>query len=484
MSNSAKLSQHKFKKGKFIAPFNDGPFKDNLKENPWLLNRMPEYLWLSLILHHYGRHQGLFKVRDILKMLLKYAPDLNLPRMSDILSLPIEIQRQIYTEIKEIIDPSILIPLTAVITNSHYPEFANQFVAPIDVPTRIDTLNSVMSQYSFHQSNEATDIRFLVLSFLIFANRLYYPQIDLLLMYPNLSHDHELMRMIRPSIRAAEIAMPDVMTSEKEQYLSIFWNGVSKMSDCELFYIDVDDNPPQTTEFMNCVKSQLEFYTELFQATRPMDNKMLVLLGIATYSYKRLLEVVEHNLYHTIAGRSTIRVLIEDYIMMKYLLKHEKEHDDIWTEYQYYGIGQYKLVVERYLEKKCDLPQSHVRYDYIDLLVSEYKNKDFIDMDTSYFGKKGIRDKAIDVDEKALYDFFYDYDSAFEHGLWGAIRESSLVKCNTPSHQYHCVPDIENNQKMQSIWPDCMDIMNRTLAILHQEYSVPRHLLFEEKHEK
>lgn len=32
-----------------------------------------------------------------------------------------------------------------------------------------------------------------------------------------------------------------------------------------------------------------------------------------------------------------------------------------------------------------------------------------------------IRDKAIEVDEKELYDIAYDYDSSFAHGLWGAI---------------------------------------------------------------
>uniref|UniRef100_UPI004057B053 helix-turn-helix domain-containing protein n=1 Tax=Agathobacter sp. TaxID=2021311 RepID=UPI004057B053 len=34
-----------------------------------------------------------------------------------------------------------------------------------------------------------------------------------------------------------------------------------------------------------------------------------------------------------------------------------------------------------------------------------------------------------------------DYDSSFEHGLWGAIRESSLLKCNNPAHKYHCLPE-------------------------------------------
>ena len=48
------------------------------------------------------------------------------------------------------------------------------------------------------------------------------------------------------------------------------------------------------------------------------------IFGIATYSYKRLLEVVDHKLFNSISGRGAVRVLIENYIMMKYLVSTEK----------------------------------------------------------------------------------------------------------------------------------------------------------------
>lgn len=174
---------------------------------------------------------------------------------------------------------------------------------------------------------------------------------------------------------------------------------------------------------------------------------MLVLFGIATYSYKRLLEVVEHKLFNSISGRSAVRVLIENYIMMKYLVNIEDQHENIWSEYQFYGIGQYKLIITRFREQenKKDLKNSHVDYKYIELLVNEFVIEETIDMDTRYFDKQNIRSKAEAVGEKELYGLYYDYDSAYEHGLWGAIRESALLKCDNPAHHYHCVPDIDNN---------------------------------------
>ena len=38
---------------------------------------------------------------------------------------------------------------------------------------------------------------------------------------------------------------------------------------------------------------------------------------------------------------------------------------------------------------------------------------------TRYFDNQNIRAKAESVDEKHLYGLYYDYDSSFEHGLWG-----------------------------------------------------------------
>ncbi|KGH77594.1 hypothetical protein X285_04400, partial [Oenococcus oeni IOEB_9304] len=62
--------------------------------------------------------------------------------------------------------------------------------------------------------------------------------------------------------------------------------------------------------------------------------------------------------------------------------------------------------------------------------------------------------KFKEVGEDNLWKYNYDYDSQFEHGFWGAIRESSLLKCTNPSHQYHDVPDIENEQRLPDVSSD------------------------------
>ena len=81
-----KLSEHIFKKGKFITPFNNLPMvKEFEDEKSWAYGRMPEYLWIGLILNHYGRDEGLRKSYNIISLLHKLAPNLYTARLSEIL---------------------------------------------------------------------------------------------------------------------------------------------------------------------------------------------------------------------------------------------------------------------------------------------------------------------------------------------------------------------------------------------------------------
>ena len=72
-----------------------------------------------------------------------------------------------------------------------------------------------------------------------------------------------------------------------------------------------------------------------------------------------------------------------------------------------------------------------------------------------------------------IWGLYYDYDSQFEHGLWGAIRESSLNKCNNPMHQYHCVPDIDDMISLKSVLPDCISVMNKIIELINDIYGIP-----------
>lgn len=480
----SKLSDHKFKKGKFIAPLNEienlVPLKDN---ESWYSGRLPEYLWIGLILDKYGRDDGLEKLYYITKKLYSIDSSINLPRFSLILSMENQKQKEFYEYVLTEIDKDTLCPLTLIFTYSEYPIFSKYFVnTEMDIEKRIDVLKNNLYKYSEHQSNDSTDIRFMVLYYNCMIGQLHLQnfQAELLSKYPTLSHDDEQMRIIRPTIRSIEGI---ILVNEKKSdwYLNIFWRRISIMTDCELYSLNYENELANTQLYMEQLYEVFNYLSELLCNSNPLDQKMQVLFGLATYSYKRILEVVEHNLFNSISGRSAVRILIENYIMMKYLIKIEPEHEDIWTEYQVYGMGQYKLILSRFREQEEseDLKNSHVNYKYLECLVNEFFTEEMIDMDTKYFDKQNIREKAKQVGEQILYGLYYDYDSAYEHGLWGAIRESSLLKCNNPAHQYHCVPDIDNNQNLKSVWHDCVFMMEKILLFLDDIYGIPKELLSE-----
>jgi hypothetical protein len=336
-----------------------------------------------------------------------------------------------------------------------------------------------MREIMNHQSHESTDIRFVALYFNQLSTKVHLmkEQVDLLIAYPSSTHADEIMRMARPTVRSIEMM---ILTFEKvdSDYLQGFWRCISEMTECTIFAIEFPEETRNVTTYMEKLHEVFVYLSELFTSADPLDEKMNVILGIATYSYKRLREVYEHNLFNAISGRSCIRVLIEDYIMMKYLVKNESSHDNIWRDYQLYGMGLYKLVLARHRESGIS-EDSHFDKKYVEALVNEFKEEEFIDMDTKYFDKQNVRLKAESVDEKSLFGLYYDYDSSFEHGLWGAIRESSLLKCNNPAHKYHCIPDVEDQNRLKTVLPDCIMAMNKTLFFLNELYGIPEQLFNE-----
>lgn len=477
----SKLSDHIFKKGKFTTPLNSIPTMSEMEDNKsWTYGRLPEYLWIGLILNQYGREKGLQKLYKIIIELHRLAPNIRAPRMSDILSLDTTIQAELYKHIIGIVPKETLAPLTLVFTLSKKPEFSKWFYSSkLTVEERQGKIIDTMQKSMGHQTHEATDIRFVALYFELLSGKLHLPKehLDMILQYPTLSHSTEKMKMIRPSVRSLEMM---ILQFEKTNtaYLIDFWRCVSEMTECSLFSIQFPEEASEISLYMEQLHEVFAYLSDLFISANPLDEKMNVIIGIATYSYRRFKEAYEHNLFNSISGRSCIRVLIESYIMLKYLIKNESLHENIWKAYQIYGIGLYKLVLARHRESG-ERSLSHFDKDYIEALVNEFKIEEFIDIDTRYFDQQNIRLKAESVDEKELYGLYYDYDSSFEHGLWGAIRESALVKCNNPTHQYHCVPDVEGQNRLKSILADCIMVMNKTVSFLNDIYGLPSSL-FEE----
>ena len=303
-------------------------------------------------------------------------------------------------------------PLSVLYTYTEYEIFNNFFCnSEISIKDRLTEITSVLKEGCIQQSDFSTDLRFLVVYYQIMSGYLHPLKefVDDINKYPNLEHSDEEMRRIRPSIRNSEMSsnLMDEIKQENKYLLSKdFWEKVSTMTDCELLGIKFKSEDKYTSEYIDIVKNIFEYSTKLFLSTDPLNKKILVLLGIATFSFKQVTEIVEHNLYNTIISRSILRNLIDYYIMMKYLLIKEKENSNIYEQFQDYGIGAFKKVVSN--SKDCTPIFSHVNYEYINILVNDYKSHFVQDMDTRNFRNENMREKAESVGEKELWKLAYE----------------------------------------------------------------------------
>ena len=126
--NVSSLSDHKLlkKKGIIVTPFNDA-LRDKMTLTSWTEDRMPEYLWLGLILILYGRTEGFSKAGQILYEISNSVTSLSQPKLSSILKLPDKDQKIIYEIIKKIVDRGVFAPLTVLYRNNSYPLFNEYF---------------------------------------------------------------------------------------------------------------------------------------------------------------------------------------------------------------------------------------------------------------------------------------------------------------------------------------------------------------------
>ncbi|MBK9927196.1 MAG: hypothetical protein IPP66_18155 [Anaerolineales bacterium] len=473
--NVSGISDHKLRKGALVTPLNAGA-GDKLLLSSWTKERMPEYLWLGLILLRYGRKSGVEKAGSILFEISRKIETLSQPRLSKIFGLSDDEQKLVYEIICRHVDKDVLAPLTILYPSRLYPLFNDYFfVSHLLVEDRINTISEAIKLFSPHQSNEATDLRFLALSLMLFGGKIHFAEgmkaaITALQEYPYTDHEDEKMRMYRPTVRSMEGMN---FEEEKADFSSKFWRDFGMLTPCNPIRIEFPENTTDYKEFEEDCQKVLEYVFDSNKEKSLTEDKFGVILGSINYARKIFSEISDNSLGNSILGRHGIRTIIEVYIILKYLLKKESEKRKIWEEYKLYGVSKYKLVLLKARESNSIDMTSHFSLPFAEALVNEILWEEFIDVDLNYFDKQGIRDKSIDVGEKELYDLFYDYDSSYAHGLWGAVRESSMLHCNSANHQFHAVPDIYDNQNLPDVKSDSYKIMILLYTLLAGLYDIP-----------
>lgn len=287
--NVSGIADHKKKKGALVTPLNAG-LGDTFKFSSWTKERMPEYLWLGLILKYYGRKLGLEKAGNILFGISRSGISLPAPRLSMIFNLSGDDQKTIYKIICKYTDKEVLAPLTLIYKSRFQPIFNEYFfISDLTVEERIQILSEAVKVYSPHQSNEATDLRFLSLSLLLFNGKIVISTeaketAKALKEYPYTDHDDEKMRWYRPAIRSTEIGL--TLEEYDTEFSYEFWREFGMITPCNPIKIEFPENTTDYKEFVADCRKVLEYVFYSNKEKSLTEDKFDVIIGSINYALK------------------------------------------------------------------------------------------------------------------------------------------------------------------------------------------------------
>ena len=223
-----------------------------------------------------------------------------------------------------------------------------------------------------HQSQESTDCRWLKLLCLVFAGKLRLrsqEQVAYILHYP----DYGDMKMVRPLIRSAELAMSSA-TPKPIEWAAKFWGECLAQTPCFPFNPDATGDilsAGTTTQRLDEVYNLLAKHTCETRTTSDIDARHDTALGIGLYSLGILQELFRVGNCHSIIGRTALRTIVEYYITLAYLAK--KGSADLWQSYRVFGTRQSKLAFLKLEESR--VKPSFVNVQMLEQLANEDMEK-------------------------------------------------------------------------------------------------------------
>lgn len=466
MIDNSKLKDHTKKGDTLYTPLN-AALGDTMQLSSWGRDHLPEYIWIASIIDGLGRDEGLKRLYQVLRTL--NAGNMAVADLSSVFQMSDFQQENFYSVLDHFGLEEFIKPFSVVITSDISSVFFNHYAdIGMNVDKEVDYIMELIRKcYSFHDEL-TTDVCFIVVWSMAISGHLHISAnlqgtTDALTEYWKHPHSDEIMRAYRPSIRAL---CQSAWTFSSSSFPQKFWKQLGEISPCREIYLRWEPVVENSDSFDKIVDRTME-YLEASNEDKKLDVKYSVIMGLTCYIYKLYREIIDNNLENDISGYISFRTMIETYINLKYLMVNEGQKPDIYKMYKAYGIGKYKLPMAKIREGKFSVSsESHVNEKMMELLVNEDMDESFINMSLGFFDKENIRKKFSTCGEDDLYEIYYEYDTNFAHGFWGAVRESSMLACDNPAHAFHQVPDYHALQKLKSVRPDCDMLMKRLFKTL------------------
>lgn len=332
-----------------------------------------------------------------------------------------------------------------------------------------------------HQSERATDVRWLKVMHEVVSGQMVFPEemADLLedfRLYPNRGE----MTRVRPHIRAIEMSLRTIEsggapTIEAPALMGeSFWVEMKAKTDCihpKGFEPPTRPSAQLRDEAMH-VMEQLQDHFDATVHTTDVDARHDGAFGLALFSLSHLLSLSAFHGHDFPFSRTVLRTIVEAFITLEYLGK--KDEPALWQQYRRYGAGQVKLAFLKNV-REDDVPE-FFDLKLMEALANEDMWMEFEDIKIGNWANIDLRSMATFADVKSDYDKYYDWSSGFAHGHWMAVRETVFVNCMNPLHRYHRIPGPPLSL-LPSVLPDAAKLVNRMLDRLNALYPSFKHRL-------
>lgn len=456
------LKQHKWEGKKLVPPLSQIP---NLHTLSWINDRLPELLWAALLIGQLPRDAALSVFRSVADY-IRAGPEST--RVGDIThsglaALPPGDLEDFLNAVVPQPAMSALTPLCLFKSLPARDVWCN-FLSNVTEVRGYDTLAPSIAVNLFHQSQEATDCRWLRVIALAAAGQLVLPHdmtetAEEILNYPHRGD----MRKVRPTIRSMEGAFATAIPTDSK-WPSKFWNQCMSETRCApLADAEAEAPKPATSDsILKAAFAALVEHAHATQTTTDVDARHDSVFGIGLYSLSIARELLRFGNPSSILARPALRTIVECYVTLAYLLK--KDSAELWMSYRAYGAGQAKLSLLKL--KESDSVPGSINSEVLEQLANEDRWQEFVPIDVGHWDKSDLRKMSEEAGVKPVYDRLYGWNSTFAHGHWCAIRDSVFVTCANPLHRLHRIPRAEAKHL-----PDVMQDACETVDLILEHIS-------------
>ena len=447
---------------------------DKLEFNSWMDDRLPEMLWASLILASNERREAFQEFFRILNFVRDHErrEELGNLTISGIAQLNVELREEVIRFI--VSKPKTSEALSTMLMFQSLPNKADwEKYIPYPNPSP-DLLMTAVGGALFHQSPEATDCRWVWTAGILTTGRISINRelsglIEVMTNYPDLAPgDPNGAR-----VRACEVGMSKVEYI-KSNWPENFWHEAWDKTPCFLLApqrLDEKVQSSTTRQQISELIENLEGHWNKTHSTTAVDAKHDAVFGMTFYALRILTEMMAFGISNGILSRLGLRTLLELRINLKHMI--DANDTELWRKWRQYGTGQAKLSSLKL--EDLEEPPRYVDIETIERIASEDLWEELLNIDIGNWANKDLRKLSENAQLKDTYDQYYPWTSAYSHGAWGAIRETSFQKCGNPLHRMHRYPE---RQTLQDCLYDATTLVDEILEHVDNEYpSFPHRLI-------